>query len=76
MGGRAKIHIMEDNCHVCGQPVDDIYGVDCTVCGKKIHCPSEENAESYCGRPVTQLYACGLSFMCNPCSDRELEKYK
>ena len=63
---------MDVICHVCGKPVDDVYGVDCIVCGRKFHYPSQENAEYYCGRPVTQLYACGLSFMCNLCSEWEL----
>ena len=61
---------MEETCHVCGQPLDELYAVSCVACGRKIHFQSTEPAGNDCGHILMQLGVCGLAFMCNPCSDQ------
>jgi hypothetical protein len=58
-----------DHCHVCGQPLDEMYAVACSACGRKIHFESTDSPGTSCGSVITQLYVCGLSFICTPCVD-------
>ena len=59
---------MEEICSVCGKPLDEIYAVSCIACGRKIHFSPAETSRDDCSHIVTQLYTCGLAFVCKHCS--------
>ena len=61
---------MAETCRVCGEELDEIYTVTCVVCGGKVHFKSVESPEGDCCQVVTQMGACGLSFMCNQCAEK------
>jgi len=61
---------MEEPCHICSRPLDEIYAVSCLNCDKKSHFESAEPQGSNCGRILTELDQCGLSFICNDCLDK------
>ncbi len=65
---------MESICHICGRPLDKTYAVNCIRCGREIHCPTEKSLEDACCSIVTQLYVCGLAFICNSCSGQDKGK--
>jgi hypothetical protein len=56
-----------ETCHVCNQPLDDVYSVTCTVCHRRVHFQSAEDAAQACSRLHIQLLVCGLAFICEPC---------
>ncbi len=62
---------MQECCHVCGRPLDDVYAVHCSVCGRDIHfepgAPEGEN----CAFVDARLNICGLSFICSACLGRQ-----
>ena len=49
-----------ETCHVCNQPLDDVYSVTCTVCHRRVHFQSAEGAAQACSRLHIQLLACGF----------------
>ena len=65
---------MEEICHVCGKPLDEIYAVSCIGCGRRIHFAPEESAKESCANIVTQVYACGLAFVCKQCSAQQQQR--
>jgi hypothetical protein len=66
---------MNEVCHVCGKPLDELYAVTCMSCGRKIHFPAVESAGDDCGSIVTELYACALAFVCKCCSEQQQKKF-
>ncbi len=61
---------MEETCHVCGKPLDEICAVNCVVCGGKVHFNPAGSPGNDCCGVVTQIGACGLSFVCNDCDEK------
>ena len=59
---------MSEICHVCGQPLDELYYVSCVACGRRVHFRSSENSDDIdCAYIVSQVNVCGLAFICNSC---------
>ena len=58
---------MDNICHVCGQPLDEIYPVSCIRCGRRVHFRTADSQGNDCCRILTQLSLCGLAFICNLC---------
>jgi len=61
---------MQETCHVCGQPLDDIYSVSCIACHREVHFRSADAPGQDCCQILTQLGVCGLAFLCNTCRER------
>ncbi|MBM4404782.1 MAG: hypothetical protein FJ039_01150 [Chloroflexi bacterium] len=59
-------------CHVCRKPIYDDMDSTCRVCTKPVHIAWEQGApESACSKVVAMVQCCGISFVCNPCSERD-----
>ena len=62
---------MMDNCPVCGKPIDEVYAVTCSVCGKTVHFPSTDDSEYKCSCILSRLDACALAFICMFCLEQQ-----
>lgn len=58
---------LQECCHVCGRPLDEVYAVLCSVCHRDIHFEPAGPEGENCASVVTRLNVCGLSFICSAC---------
>ena len=58
---------LDETCPICGEPIDDVCGVSCIACGKRVHFKGADAPGTDCSRIVSQLELCGLAFICTRC---------
>ena len=58
---------VNEMCAICGEPIDDVCGVSCIACGKRVHFRGADAPGPDCSRIVSQLDLCGLAFICEAC---------
>lgn len=57
-------------CHVCRQPLDPRYAVECIVCGLSVHIQPQDSGQDGCALAWTRPDACPIAFICKDCYSR------
>lgn len=65
---------LDEKCAICGEPVDEVYGVTCLACGRRVHYTGAGAPGNDCSLIVSHLNLCGLAFMCNQCCEDAVAK--
>lgn len=59
---------MEEICHVCGEPLDDVDRAHCNWCGEPFHFAMSITSQTQdCGRVWIDEELLALTFICQSC---------